>query len=270
MRAKDYLIIHEQEIKYLDEIKQVLSDLSLIRNNETLTEEYFENILNTDKRFYNWEIEHKEWLSVFHQYGDTYDEKGSYTNEPQYIININEINKDIASYFRKQLFDIVKEDNSFGHIFLLLANEQGKSSNIKHPSKDEIKDAIYEDMFLQQKEDEKQIKGLQQQLKESINELNNLKNEKHVIFTSNIHLSNEKNTQIDFIRVINCLYELKFFQSTDIEKDILKKEVFNVFGKAINKDLSTFSQQLTTTKKSANQDNIATRRIFEKMLDQQQ
>ena len=85
---------------------------------------------------------------------------------------------------------------------------------------------------------------------------------------SKVHLSTEKGKKIDFIRVINCLYELGFF--TDANKNtITKKEVFAAFGSAINKDLSTFHNDLSTTKNAANSDLISTTKIFTTMINKQ-
>ena len=43
----------------------------------------------------------------------------------------------------------------------------------------------------------------------------------------------ESMSKVNFIRVINCLYELSFFTDKN-ENDTTKKEVFEMFGKAIN------------------------------------
>ena len=57
---------------------------------------------------------------------------------------------------------------------------------------------------------------------------------------SPLHRSNKKGTKIDFIRVMNCLYELGFF-TNDNGGRISKKEVMTALGKAVNVDLSTYS-----------------------------
>ncbi|MDR0680908.1 MAG: hypothetical protein LBG15_03515 [Dysgonamonadaceae bacterium] len=62
--------------------------------------------------------------------------------------------------------------------------------------------------------------------------------------TSKIHLSKEKGVKIDYIRVINCLYELGFFKD-DKGNDVTKKDVFAVFGAAVNKDLSDYDKDLS-------------------------
>ena len=86
---------------------------------------------------------------------------------------------------------------------------------------------------------------------------------------TNLHLSPKKGFKVNFIRVINVLCELSFF--TDKKgNDITKKEVFKTFGAAINQDLSTFQNYLSTTKAAANSDMRSTLAIFEQMYAKQQ
>jgi len=64
--------------------------------------------------------------------------------------------------------------------------------------------------------------------------------------------------------VINCLCELSFF--TDKKgSDITKKEVFDIFGRAINQDLSTFHNDLSAAKAAANSDMKNSLIIFEQL-----
>ncbi len=86
---------------------------------------------------------------------------------------------------------------------------------------------------------------------------------------SNLQLSTRKGVKVNFIRVINSLYELSFF--TDRKgNDLTKKEVFDIFGKTINQDLSTFHNDLSVTKSTANRDMKSTLVIFEQMYAKQQ
>jgi hypothetical protein len=61
---------------------------------------------------------------------------------------------------------------------------------------------------------------------------------------SKIHLSKKKGMKVDYIRVINCLYELGFFKD-DNGKDVTKKDVFAAFGAAVNQDLSDYCKDLS-------------------------
>lgn len=61
---------------------------------------------------------------------------------------------------------------------------------------------------------------------------------------SPVHLSTNRGTKIDFIRVVNCLYELGFF-TDDKGGRISKKEVMTAMGKAINVDLTDYQNDLS-------------------------
>lgn len=61
---------------------------------------------------------------------------------------------------------------------------------------------------------------------------------------SRVHLSTARGTKIDFIRVVNCLYELGFF-TDDKGGKIAKKEVMMAIGHAVGVDLSTYDNDLS-------------------------
>jgi len=86
---------------------------------------------------------------------------------------------------------------------------------------------------------------------------------------SNLQLSTKKGFKVKFIRVINCLCELSFFTDKN-GNDITKKEVFDIFGKTINQDLSTFHNDLSANKAAANSDMKNTLAIFEQLHAKQQ
>ena len=69
-------------------------------------------------------------------------------------------------------------------------------------------------------------------------------NENNVSSTSPVHLSTIRGTKIDFIRVVNSLYELGFF-TDDKGGKISKKEVMIAVGKAVNVDLSEYQNDLS-------------------------
>jgi uncharacterized small protein (DUF1192 family) len=140
MRAKEYIAINEQRIKYLDDIKRVISGLYPIRNNEEATYDYHTCILISDwgykqyeEDLYNYEINKKN---------------GVLTEKPISTYNEGEIQKDIAPEFRKQLLEIVKNDKSFGYLFFHLQSEQNwiNPSFVIDciPNKQEIEEAIKE------------------------------------------------------------------------------------------------------------------------------
>lgn len=62
--------------------------------------------------------------------------------------------------------------------------------------------------------------------------------------TSNIYLSNKKGMKIDYIRVINCLYELGFFVD-EKQNTVNKIDVMKAFGFITNKDLKNYDKDLS-------------------------
>ena len=61
---------------------------------------------------------------------------------------------------------------------------------------------------------------------------------------SGVCLSQAKGMKIDFIRVMNALYELGFFQSGQGGR-LTKKEFFTTIGQAVNVDLSNYDKDLS-------------------------
>lgn len=59
-----------------------------------------------------------------------------------------------------------------------------------------------------------------------------------------IHLNKAIGKKIDFIRVMNSLYELGFFQNIHGGK-ITKKEFFTTIGNAVNVNLSNYDKDLS-------------------------
>ena len=61
---------------------------------------------------------------------------------------------------------------------------------------------------------------------------------------SSVYLSTTRGTKIDFIRVVNSLYELGFF-TDDKGGKINKKDVMIAVGKAVNIDLTEYQNDLS-------------------------
>ncbi len=61
---------------------------------------------------------------------------------------------------------------------------------------------------------------------------------------SSVYLSTTRGTKIDFIRVVNSLYELGFF-TDDKGGKISKKDVMIAVGKAVNVDLTEYQNDLS-------------------------
>ena len=82
--------------------------------------------------------------------------------------------------------------------------------------------------------------------------------------TSLIRLNPAKGMKIDFIRVMNALYELGFFQ-TPVGGRLTKKDFFSTIGQAVGIDLSEYDKDLSRslTDSTALEKHL---RIFDDML----
>lgn len=97
---------------------------------------------------------------------------------------------------------------------------------------------------------------------------NQKQNENPTLHTSPVHLSTTRGMKIDFIRVMNSLYELGFF-TDDKGGKISKKDVMTALGKAVNVDLSTYDNDLSRSlSDSTKLEKHLT--IFERMRDKMQ
>ena len=61
---------------------------------------------------------------------------------------------------------------------------------------------------------------------------------------SPIHLNAKKGTKLDFIRIVNAMYDLGFFVDANGGK-LTKKAMFTAMGNAVNIDLSTYDKDLS-------------------------
>ena len=80
-----------------------------------------------------------------------------------------------------------------------------------------------------------------------------------------IFLSKERGRRLDMIRVINSIFELGFFVDENGRKSN-KKDVFTVFGQAMNIDFSNYSHDLSSSLSDSTSMNKHLK-IFEDMLD---
>ena len=82
---------------------------------------------------------------------------------------------------------------------------------------------------------------------------------------SPVYLNARKGNKIDFIRVLNALYEMGKFSDSKGER-ISKKEFFTAMGNAVNVDLSNYDKDLSNaTSSSVGFDKQL--RIFDEMKD---
>lgn len=85
----------------------------------------------------------------------------------------------------------------------------------------------------------KEIEKVTQPLKQNV-----VKDGERTMLKSEVYLNQRKGTKIDFIRVINALYDLGFF-TEESGKKIPKKTVFTTIGLALNIDLSGYDNDLS-------------------------
>lgn len=114
IRAKEYIVYHSEEIKHIDIIRKIISDLLPLRNNKTQTDQYYTEILESDVR-----------RKVYLMQKDLYDQKNAMQQEePKLIFYDNEVPYEEAAEIRNELFSVIRGDKSFGYLFFQLGNEQ--------------------------------------------------------------------------------------------------------------------------------------------------
>jgi len=124
MRAYEYLEINKSSILYLDDIKRVVADLMPLRKDKEATDKYYNDYLLSDWRF-----------SVYQKELHNYQlDSGNQMQEPILEKTDGEIPYTEAPMFRNQLFEVVKDDASFGYLFYQLGVEKNKKSAF-HKSK---------------------------------------------------------------------------------------------------------------------------------------
>lgn len=349
MRAKEFIEQNQSSIKYLDDIKRVINELMPLRKNKEATDEYFNQILSADIRRQNYLLQK-----------DCFERNNAMQlQKPTLESFANEIPFETASEFRDVLFQVIREDESFGYLFFLLGTEQ----NSKHksdpidciPNSQNIKNALnrYRDDYPQKtladylnddlnylqyskvteneiidetallehfnntyriydeircrkgnplyiaryfendkshqseqlkyyaysfidtlitefEQDDRQLVRCQKELDKVLEPLREkYEHKQEEILLSNIRLNSKKGFKVNYIRVINVLCEMGFFQNTD-NTQIAKKEVFNAFGKFLNIDLSSYQNDLGATKSASNRDMQSLIKIFQDMLEKQQ
>lgn len=120
MRAKEYIHLNRANIKHIDLVERIISDLSPLRMDKKKTDEYYNKVLSSDIRKQTY------LLQV-----DLYDKcNAMQQEEPRLETFEGEVPYEIAADVREILFQILKEDKSFGYVFFQLGNEH----NSKHSS----------------------------------------------------------------------------------------------------------------------------------------
>lgn len=119
MRAKEYIHLHQRELKHAEIVSQVIKDLLPLRKDKDATCEYMNNHLSADTRYQHYMLQ-KELF-----------ERGNamQLEEPTFDAIEGEVSMDIAAEVREELFHVIEDDGSFGYLFYILGTEQNARHN---------------------------------------------------------------------------------------------------------------------------------------------
>lgn len=113
MRAKEKLYLQYQKCEHFETLLGILNDLLPLRENKTATDEYYEHKLSADLHL-------QEYLYL----QELYEKSSVYVDsKPELVSYDNEIPEDIVRKIRSLLFEIVKDDASFGYLLFHLGTE---------------------------------------------------------------------------------------------------------------------------------------------------
>ena len=136
MRAKEYIIEHQKELKYQDIVSKVINDLLPNRMDKNSTDEYINRYLTSDIRYKDYQLRKELY------------ERGNAMQQqlPSFEEFQDEVPMEIAYNVREEVFHCVEKDASFGYLFYRLGTEQ----NCRHqsepidciPNEDRIKQSI--------------------------------------------------------------------------------------------------------------------------------
>lgn len=119
MRAKEYIHLHQQELKHATIVSRVIEVLLPLRADRVATNEYMYKFLFADKR----NLHYLQQKSLFER-GNAMQQ-----TEPTFEEIEGEVSMDIAAEVREELFHVIKEDNSFGYLFYILGTEKNTHQN---------------------------------------------------------------------------------------------------------------------------------------------
>lgn len=137
MRAKEKLYMNYRDSEYFDILLETLDNLLPLREDKNATDNYFDRKLSSDLHLQEY-LYRKELFENHSVYVD---------EEPRLLTYEDEIKEDIVRKIRSLLFEIVKEDESFGYLLFHLGTEYNslhkEASPIDcFPNIDRIKAAI--------------------------------------------------------------------------------------------------------------------------------
>lgn len=113
MRAKEYIACSEASLKHPAEIRQIIDEMLPLRSSRQQTVDYYNRKLIADIR-----------LQACLLQKELYEKNNAMqTAEPEeFQMKEGEIPVEIAASVRDELFDVIKEDKTFGYLYFLLGN----------------------------------------------------------------------------------------------------------------------------------------------------
>lgn len=119
MRAKEYLSINGSRIEHCSLVQQILHELAPLRADRQATVDYFNHRLSADIRLKNYLLQKQ-----LYEQGNALQ-----TQMPVWESFENEISSETALAIRDELFEVIKEDASYGYMFYLLGTEHNARHN---------------------------------------------------------------------------------------------------------------------------------------------
>jgi len=113
MRAKEYIACSEASLKYPGQIKQIVAEMLPLRASRQQTVEYYNQKLIADIR-----------LQACLLQKELYEKNNAMqTDQPEdFQLRDGEVPVEIAAAVRDELFEVIKEDKTFGYLYFLLGN----------------------------------------------------------------------------------------------------------------------------------------------------
>ena len=111
MRAKEYIASNKASLKYSDEIRQIVDEMLPLRSSRQQTVDYYNRKLIADIR-----------LQACLLQKELYEKNNAMQPEApeEFQMRDGEIPVEIAAGVRDELFDVIKEDKTFGYLYFLL------------------------------------------------------------------------------------------------------------------------------------------------------
>ena len=113
MRAKEYIACSEASLKHAAEIKQIIAEMLPLRSSRQKTVDYYNRKLIADIRLQSCLLQK-----------ELYEKNNAMQTEApeEFQMQDGDIPVEIAAAVRDELFEVIKEEKTFGYLFFLLGN----------------------------------------------------------------------------------------------------------------------------------------------------